>query len=1183
VQSTSVGGIYNFSTKTATDAPTGNWRAVVKVGGATFQKKIKIETVKPNRLKINLDFGRERLFVDQQSITGNLEVRWLHGAVAKNMRAVFDVMLTPIRTTFAGYPNFTFDDPSKNYYSEKIQVFEGTTNALGKATMNIDFGTVENAPGVLRAYFSGQVFEPSGNFSVDRFSIPFYPYQSFVGLQLPEGDKRGMLQTDTTHAVDIVSVDVEGNPISRRGVEMELYKLEWRWWWDHSANDVSNYLGRTHQKPIMKATVNTVNGKARGRFRIDYPEWGRFFIRVTDPVSGHSAGKAFYLDWPGWAGEGKKTFPGSAIVLDFSSDKEAYEVGERVELTIPGADNGRALVSVEDGSKVIQKWWLKTTKGENRFSFKTTPEMTPNVYVFTSLIQPHGNTSNDLPIRMYGVIPIKVKDPGNILEPGIRMGNVLKPEEDVVIEVTESRGNPMSYTIAVVDEGLLDLTRFQTPAPYDVFYAREALGVKTWDLFDEVIGAYGGKLDRVLAIGGDEQAIQPTDQKANRFEPVVKFLGPFYLGKSQTGMHRFRMPNYIGSVRTMVIAAHEGSYGHTEETRPVRKPLMVLSTLPRVLGPSEQVKLPVSVFVMEEGIGEVHVDLEFNEMFEMTGNRRKKLYFVGKGDQMIEFDLSTIDRTGIGKVEVYASAGAEKAHHTIEIEIRNPNPPVTDVWQAMIEVGETWEQNVEAPGLAGSNSASMEISSMPPINLEQRLRYLYNYPHGCIEQVVSAVFPRLYVGDFVDLSLEAKQDNEWAIKTAIAKLQSYQLSNGGFAYWPGAEDPQAWGTSYAGHFLLEAQSKGYDVPSHMLQRWKRFQRNRANQWELDVQYRRGDLTQAYRLYTLALAGEPARGAMNRMMEKSGLTIAARWRLAAAFSLAGNAAVARTITTDLGSDIGNYRELGGNFGSRTRDMAMVLEALALMNERVKGFDLLRRLAEQLSDKSVWMSTQETAYSLIAIGQFVSTEEIAESISCRTKINGSAQTYTTDLPMIRKELAIKNGTNKLVVSNTGKGVVFVRVTATGNPLKGDERDVMNDLGMTLHYRNANGAVIDPSKLDQGQHFQAEISVFNPGLRGTYEQLALAQVFPSGWEILNVRMDETIGSIKQSRPEYQDIRDDRVYTYFNLAPNERKTFVVQLVAAFSGSFYAPSVTCEAMYDKSINARIHGQKVSIQENQVQ
>ncbi|MEQ9415237.1 MAG: MG2 domain-containing protein, partial [Cyclobacteriaceae bacterium] len=556
VRSSAENGFYKFATATSEDDPTGNWLGRVKVGGTQFTKTLKIETVKPNRLKINLDFGVDKLTAADNNVAGDLQVNWLHGAPGKNLKAEFEVILNKAQTKFDRYPDYAFDDPTIDFYSESQTVFEGYTDEEGKAKVNVSLSVSEEAPGKLNAIFRGKVFEESGNFSIDRISIPYYPYTSFTGLRLPKGDKRGMLLTDTVQRAEIVTVDADGKPVSHDGIEMSLYKVEWRWWWDNS-EDNANYMSGRYSRPVKTGKINTVNGKGHWDFQIDYPEWGRFFVKAYDPVSGHSTGKFVYIDWPGWVGRARGNSTG-ATMLSFSSDKPVYNIGEKANLVIPGSGQGRALVSVESGSRVIQTYWVETQKGDNQFSIDITPEMTPNVFIHTTLLQPHSQTVNDLPIRLYGVIPIQVEDPQTHLEPVIEMPDVLEPGKEVVIKVSEKNNRDMTYTLAVVDEGLLDLTKFTTPDAWQRFYAREALGVKTWDLYDQVMGAFGGRIERLLAIGGDgEMSSKEDDSKANRFKPVVKFFGPITLDGS-SNEHRFIMPQYIGSVKTMLVAGYEG-------------------------------------------------------------------------------------------------------------------------------------------------------------------------------------------------------------------------------------------------------------------------------------------------------------------------------------------------------------------------------------------------------------------------------------------------------------------------------------------------------------------------------------------------------------------------------------------------------------------------------------------------
>lgn len=1179
VRSTAENGFYKFATSTAADAPTGNWQAKVKVGGSEFTQQVKIETVKPNRLKINLDLGVER--ITSPDVKADLEVKWLHGAPGRNLKSVFEVLLVKSPTTFAKYKDFIFEDPSRTFSSETQTLFEGSTDGEGKASFNGTLTTSDQVPGFLNAIFRGKVFEESGNFSIDRFSIPFSPYESYVGMKVPDGEKyTGILYLDKKHPIEVVTVNADGAGVSRNGVEMTVYKLDWRWWWDNSSEYLANYVEGSYSKLVKREVINTVNGKSTWNFEIKSPDWGRYFVRACDPVSGHCTGKIVYADEPGWGSRARNTGgSGGATMLSFTTDKGSYNTGEKATLTIPGSANGRALVSIENGSKILQTYWVETQAGETKFSFDVKPEMAPNVYVHVSLLQPHAQTTNDMPIRLYGVVPVRVEDPQTHLSPVIEMPEVLEPGEKVTIKISEKEKRKMSYTIAMVDEGLLDITRFKTPDPWNRFYARESLGVRTWDLYDYVIGSYGAHLERLIAVGGDEEgSAKDDDARANRFKPVVKYLGPFTLGAGDEDEHTFIMPQYIGSVKTMVVAAYEGAYGNAEKAVPVRKPLMVLATMPRVLGPQEKLKLPITLFTHEKSIKNVKVEVKTGGPLAIAGSATQNIVMSSAGDMTVEFDLDVKAAVGIGTVEVIATSGNFKAVDKIEINVRNSNTPITRTTDTILEAGKSWSAEVAPFGLSGTNTAMLEVSNMPPINLGSRLRYLIQYPYGCVEQTTSSVFPQLFLDQVKTLSEIERNAIQRNVIVGINKLKSFTQPDGGFGYWPGAaENSDPWGTTYAGHFLIEAEAKGYFVSSDMMKRWKNFQKNKAQEWRRNTGYYNSELMQAYRLYTLALAGSPELGAMNRLREYGDLPQTASWMLAAAYAKAGQPEAAKKIAENLSYVVKPYRELSYSYGSEVRDKALIMETMVALVDKPKAFEMLKELSNVLSNDGYWLSTQEVAFALKAIGSFVGMEKRG-TLKFTYKINGKEVTASSELPMEQIIIPI-NGTSKqsVQVENESGAMLFARIISTGTPARGNEVDEQQNLSLSVRYTTTEGADIDPATLEQGTEFIAEVSVFHNGIKNNYENLALAQVFPSGWEINNLRLQEAQQTVKSSAFTYQDIRDDRVYTYFNLYRGERKTFKVLLTASYTGTYYLPAVNCEAMYDNGIYARKKGMEVQV------
>jgi uncharacterized protein YfaS (alpha-2-macroglobulin family) len=1168
-------GFYAFQTRTAANALTGNYLARVSVGGVEFKKSLKVETIVPNRLKLMLDFGEEALSQSTSDKKATLEARWLHGAIARNLDAEVNVSLRQGSTSFPKYLDYQFDDPVRRFGSQENTLFKGQLDAEGKAMVPCAIKVSGRAPGKLQANFITRVMEPGGNASTDRFSLPYHPYEVYSGVKLPKGDAaRGMLLTDEDHPVDIVTLDKNGKPVSRSGLKVSLYKISWKWWWDKSGDeDLGAYIGRENIQPISQGTINTVNGKGQWKLRVNYPDWGRYLVRVEDP-GGHATGKVVYIDWPGWAGRAQDDNPGGAKMLVFASDKKQYRVGEEITLTLPTGQGGRALVSIEKGSKVLDSYWVEAEKGSTRFSFTASPEMAPTVYAHVTLLQPHAQTANDLPMRLYGVIPIKVENPATVLQPQISMADELQPMEEVVIKVGEKGGGPMTYTLAVVDEGLLGLTRFRTPNPHGHFYRREALQVKTWDLFDQVVGAYGGELTSLLSIGGDGEGLGADGKKPDRFKPVVKVLGPFSLKAGETQTHRFMMPNYIGAVRTMVVAGQEGAYGFAEKETPVKKPLMVLGTLPRVIGPGEAFQLPVTVFALEENIREVDITLETNELLSAVGTNAEKLRFSQVGEKMATLGIQVNEMLGVGSIKITARSGGEVATYEADIEVRPSNPLAYQSYAEVINPGENWKRRFRPLGMKGTNAYTLEVSNVPPLNLGKRLKYLIRYPYGCIEQTTSSVFPQIYLSRLLQLEEDRKAEIDNNVMAGIQRLQSFQLADGSMAYWPGNGEANAWGTNYAGHFLLEARQAGYSLPAGLLENWTSYQASQAQNWTWQ-QGNRQDLIQAYRLYLLALAGEEDLGSMNRMRQsRDKLGVPARWYLAAAYQLAGQQKTARELIQGQQKQVAPYTELGNTYGSTLRDQAIILQCLSLMGEREDAFPLVESISKTLCSEK-WLNTQATAYSLVALARYLGESGKAAKMKFTCELpNGDKQKVEGEKPLWQ----IQGRTDEVAgigLSNKGKSILYVRVVQEGIPLRADTSRSSSGLTFSVSYQDRDGKALDVKRLPQGADILASVTVVNTGNRGKYEEIALNQLFPAGWEIHNHRLDGTDPG--GSTPEFQDIRDDRVYTFFDLDQGRARTFNVRLTAAYKGRYYLPALAAHAMYDRSINARRPGQWVEV------
>jgi uncharacterized protein YfaS (alpha-2-macroglobulin family) len=1168
---------YKFIIPTEDDDITGNWEAVISVGGARFYKTIKIETIKPNRLKIKNSFNEPILSASKENVN-NIQVLWLHGAVAKDLKTEVQAKFSQQVTTFKGLSNYVFDDPTKSFNTEEINIFSGKVDSKGQATIPIKPNIEGEAPGMLRAAFITKVYENGGDVSTDVASASYSPYKTYVGIKSPEPNKYGMIETGKNNRFDIVSVTENGRPVALQNLDVRVYKLQSRWWWDASNDDLSSYNTSNATIGYKNFRINTnALGKGSIAFAVDDEEWGNYLIRVTDPNNGHSTGVKVYIDMPWWSAKSRTTDGESATMLKFSTDKSNYAVGDKAKIFFPSSEGGRAMISIENGTKVLKTIWAKTKKGETTVEMPITGDMAPNVYINISLLQPHASTKNDSPIRMYGILPIEVIDKNTVLEPQLTMPDVLRPEQTVNVKVAEKKGKRMTYTIAVVDEGLLDLTRFKTPNAWNSFYTREALGVRTWDIYDDVIGAYGGKVNQVFSIGGDADAGGGKAKKANRFKPVVLYYGPFELEKGASKTHKITLPKYIGSVRTMVVAADSktNAYGMTEKATQVKSPLMLLASLPRKISPSEKVTIPVTLFATEKQIKKVTLQIKTNSFVKAIGKASQIISFTEPDEKMAYFNLEVGSSTGIGKIDIIATSGKEKSTYTVEIDVTNPNPVTNDFTDVIISPNSSKTVTWKTFGVSGSNKAKMEVSSVPTVDFGRRLDYLIQYPHGCVEQTTSSVFPQLYLTEIMDLDAVYKQKIQKNVTAGIQRVGGFQLANGGFSYWPGNSQADDWGTSYAGHFLIEAEKKGYVLPINFKSKWISYQQKMAKQWRFENEYD-NDFAQAYRLYTLALAGSPDLASMNRLRETVGISNESKLRLAASYAMikqnaAGMSLLSKSFIDEQNSD--DTYHYYYYYGSAERNKAMALETLILLDQKPRAFAMATKLAKDLSSQK-WMSTQTTAYGLYAMAKFAKSNG-TKGVSIQFSNAGKTEIITTDKTIAQRNLSVNTGNYTVTIKNNKKNTLFVRVLNSGILPIGNEKVVQNNISANVVFKDRKGKVINISKIAQGTEFYGEVTLTNRK-NERVENIALSQILPSGFEIVNTRYTD-FGDATANIADYIDIRDDRANYYFSLKAAETRQFKILLNASYLGNYYLPGLQCEAMYDNDFLARTKGQWVEV------
>ncbi len=1171
-------GLFDIRFKTDINAPTGLWKVSAFIGNETHKHPVRVETIRPNRLKFEMTFANEKMISNDDQKNAKLDVKWMHGLEAKGLKTEVWLKQYALKNPFGEYfENFTFDDPFKKYKADLGMIKSQLSDNDGQLAFSIPLQEANRYPSQMRLAFSLRSFEKGGAFSTDVKSIKYSPYQDYVGVKWPGNRTDNNFIMESGKSVQLICVDEEGNRIDGE-VEITIYHITNAWWYQYGQNSM-NYSA-IKNKFTAQSTKKTLKVNKEGLPYVISGN-GRKLIEISSKSSGHSVARQLYIHDPNYRNKGDEEMS-QLEVLPFLVEPTKYKVGDVLNFELPPSTYGKYLITVENGGAILYDELRSSDPNQSTsIAINITEQMAPNAYVHVHYIAAYDAHMNHRPLRLFGIQAIQVHAPESILEPEITLNKELRADETFNIKIREKSGKKMAYTIAIVDEGLLDLTQFTTPDPWSYFFSKEALNIKTWDMYRDIFHRFLGEYKSLLAVGGDESGGISNEAQAQRFKPAVKFLGPFMLEPGEEANHQAKISEYVGSVRTMVIGTNGQAFGQSKTESKVLKPLMLYATLPRVLGPGEALQLPVTVFAMKDHIKDVQLEIKCSDASVLKNGNLKDIRFDKVGEQDLSFDIETPENVGVLNFEIIARSGNEVAMEKVEIDVRASSAAIIKSQNYLTSASKDTDISFQAFGMEGTNSAKITLSRGLNFTFEPFVDKLSNYPHGCLEQTISAVFPQLYLNKMDLLNDPQKMAFRQKYKAALQRLRTLQQDDGGFSYWPGGNKANAWGTSYAVQFLLEAKRMAYEVPDAMLKRAINYQYKAADRWVIPSSNNRRyignlDLDQAYRLYALVLAGKPNYGAMNRLRLVPNLSNASRWMLAHAMTLVGEEDAADLLMKHTSTAVGEYRELSQTFGSQVRDQALILRILLERGDKLQSKKLIDELTPYFDGTSSRpLSTQEIAQCMIAFSLFVGNLEIIEQeVPFEIRQNNE---LILDGNLGEKSLSQEVSLNgkkvqKLKLTNRGDTEIYSSLITKGTPLRDESKAENSDLEMTVIYKDIDGKVIDFKSLAQGQDYTVNIKLKHPGARLAYDNMALSLIMPPGCEIINTRLQSDITFNEGSSFDYKDVRDDRVYTYFSLGKNETKEFRYLINASYAGKYWVPSVFAEAMYDGEINAKSQG-----------
>jgi uncharacterized protein YfaS (alpha-2-macroglobulin family) len=1184
VQTVTENAIYSFPLSTGLDAPTGFWKAEIQVGPHKKQKSIRVETIRPNVVDIQFEFERTRddwIYDDQ--FRGKVAVDYLAGYPLKGGDVNLSSNMRAIASPFSNFKNYRFLPYKKNHSRQNQEFLKVTTDEKGRASFDED-RSFKSMDGVFRLLLDCKIDLPGGGLNTMTRTFMVSPFESYVGIQKASGRGwRGSFNYDEKPGINLVHLDQKGD--FKKGTteaKVYVYKFSKDWWYDrYRLTRGHNYHSGIKRELVHEAKVEFVDGKYA--FTHDKEKWGSgsFKIVLKDPESNHRAEYKYHnVSSRSYASQVNPQ------VLELQTDTNTYTTGQTMKVTLPAIPMAKALISIETGDRVHDIFWADLDR--EPLELKVKREWTPNVYLSVHVVQNYGQTHNDRPMRMYGVKKIKINTLEGDLYPVIKGPEKARPNATLKLQVSERENRPMEYTIALVDQGLLNMTGFSTPDPRAHFNKLMALRVKTWDIFEKLIQYMNPSFAGILSIGGDEALNKLLDESAdfNRFEPVVFHKGPFKIQAGGSKEHSFEIPNYIGKVKAVVVAVGQDRYGHADKDVRIASPLMIQSQLPRALNVSDKVIAPITLFRDEDEVKTVQLNLKSeNDKVEFESSSISATF--ESGDQLTtQVPITVKDKAGTAQLNFHASSGKHESTEETKIFVNYPNAYSSESEYLEIDPGDTRTLDIECFGFRETQHFDLVVSGSMMPDFVSYYENLLKYPHGCVEQLTSKGYALMYIDKIVQLSPTEREKAIDHLDAAILKIQSYQNSSGTFDYWPGGYY-NVWGDLYAGLFLHEAQSESRTVSEEAVRRWVNHNIAKANAWRIEGTMtnrhwiRREENVQAYRLYALARAGHAQKGAMNRFQSRNGLTTLAKAYLAGAYGHAGFPDVGRDLMKSALNSVG---ENGSYYywGSSMRNRAVIITIGSELFPDLITRRFYRHWVEDVNQKRR-VSTQEKGQAFRACYRYLGEgNAIAEEVDFEVQSDKYNRRHKLNA-MESKRFAWQGEEvdGQVKVINHGKSRLFLRRIERAITTDLYEPAQSSNLSLNVTYHTPYGSIDEAKGVEQGDEIIIRVTVRNQS-NVNLDYMALTVKSPSGWELLNPRILKTadVQSNAYNNFNFQDFRDDKVYTYFKLnknAPGSSRVFSFRARAQLLGDYYLPSVRAADMYDLDVFATTAAKRVTV------
>ena len=1177
-------GAVEFTVPVPSYAPTGRYLAELYAVGETpiGQLDFSVEEFIPDRIRVEVETDRASYRQGETArvtVTGTM----LFGPPAAGRRLEAALRFEPVPFAPPGYASYTFGDPELEFTGYEMTADAGQLDAAGHGTVSFEIPAKMRPPAALQGIVTATVHENGGRAVTARHTIEVHPYPFYVGLRRRQ---EGYAEIGIPQEFEFVVLEPDGAAAAPEKLEARFEYMRWHTSLVRDPGGRYRYVSRKSPEHLQTVEVSPETG--RGSFVFTPPEWGQFRVTLTDPDTGARTALLFYASGWGYTPWSLER-PG---VIDLELDAASYEPGQEARVLVKAPFGGRLILTVER-EKVLWSRVVELEENTAELRVRVQPEYMPNVYVTATLVRPRDEADPGAPLRAWGAVPLMVDDSPGRLDLALAVPDETRPLEPLTIDLdlteTGSDRPPADVavvTIAAVDEGILQLTGFETPDPVAFFHGKESLDVRTFDIFALLLPELEASAP-LSAAGGDRMAAMRMEHlspvTARRVKPVALWSGLLETDPDGHARTTFEVPAFNGTLRVMAVASAGSRFGAVAREVRVSEPIVLTPTFPRFCAPGDRFEVPVTLYNDTGRQGRFTLTLTAEGPAAVLGETRVTVEAAAGQEVAAGFRVEAARAVGTVTFTLTASGNEAAVESETELPVRPVAPPETRSSSGSVAGGERALFTLPGGFVSGSIRATLTVSPFPTVEYSGSLQELLRYPYGCAEQTVSQAFPLLYFKDLarqVEPELFDTNAPEYYVEEAIRKLGSMQLASGGFTFWPRSPTVNEWTSVYAMHFMAEARRAGYSLSRRMLSRgigYLRqllFARESAPRGSSALQpwiLARDLRIKSYAAYVLALLDEPEPGTMSFLLEtyERDLTLDARILLAGAFALTGDTSTAfRLLPASVNPQSAEARETGGTFSSSVRDNALILTILADIAPDHAGIPVLVSWLSRQASIGRWGTTQENAWAFLALGK-VMQQQPGGAYTGSITVDGEQAAELTP------ETVSLAGTHlagaPVVIEIEGEGRAYFYWEVRGVAVGQSYEEASRGLQVSRRYLRLDGTPAGLDSLAHGELVLVELNI--TAASQSIENVVIDDMLPAGLEIENPRLESRADLPRPETgtvlvPDYMDIRDDRLLLFTNLTQGRTMVFRYAARAVTAGWFTLPPVAAECMYDTSLKS---------------